>query len=116
MADAVEHDEYGRLAGAISSAHGSNETPSPQADCSRRTRRTANSRFRRRSSVAQLSGDYWSNVTCAPKPASSFVTANPIVDGRRLAVEWWANLQTNDGSSHFSVASSAALCRDRGMS
>ena len=40
--------------------------------------------------------DYWSRVT-ASQTSVELRYGNAIVDGRRLAVEWWANLQTNDG-------------------
>jgi hypothetical protein len=40
--------------------------------------------------------DYWARVT-ASQASVELRYGQPIVDGRRLAVEWWANLQTNDG-------------------
>jgi hypothetical protein len=40
--------------------------------------------------------DYWARVT-APQKSVELRYGTPIVDGRRLAVEWWANLQTADG-------------------
>ena len=40
--------------------------------------------------------DYWSRVT-ASQISVELRYGRSIVDGRRLAVEWWANLQTNDG-------------------
>ena len=40
--------------------------------------------------------DYWSRVT-ASQTSVELRYGRSIVDGRRLAVEWWANLQTNDG-------------------
>jgi ketosteroid isomerase-like protein len=40
--------------------------------------------------------DYWARVT-ASQTSVELRYGNAIVDGRRLAVEWWANLQTNDG-------------------
>ena len=40
--------------------------------------------------------DYWSTVT-ASQTGVELRYGRSIVDGRRLAVEWWANLQTNDG-------------------
>jgi SnoaL-like protein len=40
--------------------------------------------------------DYWSTVT-ASQTSVELRYGRSIVDGRRLAVEWWANLQTNDG-------------------
>jgi len=40
--------------------------------------------------------NYWANVT-ASQTAVELRYGKSIVDGRRLAVEWWANLQTNDG-------------------
>lgn len=40
--------------------------------------------------------DYWSRVT-ASQTGVELRYGKAIVDGRRLAVEWWANLQTTDG-------------------
>ena len=40
--------------------------------------------------------DYWSTVT-ASQTSVELRYGRSIVDGRRLAVEWWANLQTNNG-------------------
>jgi hypothetical protein len=40
--------------------------------------------------------DYWARVT-ASQTSVELRYGQPIVDDRRLAVEWWANLQTNDG-------------------
>ena len=40
--------------------------------------------------------DYWSKVT-ASQTSVELRYGRSIVDGRRLAVEWWANLETNDG-------------------
>jgi hypothetical protein len=40
--------------------------------------------------------DYWRNVT-ASQTKVELQYGRSIVDGRRLAVEWWANLQTADG-------------------
>ena len=40
--------------------------------------------------------EYWSRVT-ASQTSVELRYGRSIVDGRRLAVEWWANLQTNDG-------------------
>ena len=40
--------------------------------------------------------DYWSTVT-ASQTSVELRYGRSIVDGHRLAVEWWANLQTNDG-------------------
>jgi len=40
--------------------------------------------------------DYWSRVT-ASQNSVQLRYGKSIVDGRRLAVEWWANLDTNDG-------------------
>jgi ketosteroid isomerase-like protein len=40
--------------------------------------------------------DYWARVT-ASQTSVELRYGRAIVDGRRLAVEWWANLQTNDG-------------------
>jgi ketosteroid isomerase-like protein len=40
--------------------------------------------------------DYWSRVT-ASQTSVELRYGRSIVDGRRLAVEWWANLQTTDG-------------------
>jgi uncharacterized protein (DUF433 family) len=37
--------------------------------------------------------DYWARVT-ASQTSVELCYGQPIVDGRRLAVEWWANLQT----------------------
>ena len=39
---------------------------------------------------------YWANVT-ASQTDVELRYGKSIVDGRRLAVEWWANLQTSDG-------------------
>ena len=41
--------------------------------------------------------DYWARVT-ASQTSVELRYGLPIVDGNRLAVEWWANLQTNDGA------------------
>jgi ketosteroid isomerase-like protein len=40
--------------------------------------------------------DYWSRVT-ASQTDVKLRYGRSIVDGHRVAVEWWANLQTNDG-------------------
>jgi hypothetical protein len=40
--------------------------------------------------------DYWSKVT-ASQTSVELRYGKSIADGRRLAVEWWANLQTTDG-------------------
>ena len=40
--------------------------------------------------------DYWKRVTAA-QTGVELRYGQPIVDGRRVAVEWWANLQTTDG-------------------
>ena len=40
--------------------------------------------------------DYWANVT-ASQIKVELRYGKSIVDGQRVAVEWWANLQTNDG-------------------
>jgi len=40
--------------------------------------------------------NYWANVT-ASQTGVELRYGKSIRDGRRLAVEWWANLQTNDG-------------------
>ena len=40
--------------------------------------------------------DYWRTVT-ASQTSVELRYGQPIIDGRRVAVEWWANLQTNDG-------------------
>jgi hypothetical protein len=40
--------------------------------------------------------DYWARVT-ASQTSVELRYGQPVVDGRRLAVEWWANLQTGDG-------------------
>src|SRR4029453_15546964 len=40
--------------------------------------------------------DYWSKVT-ASQTSVELRYGRSIVDGRRLAVEWWGKLQTNDG-------------------
>ena len=40
--------------------------------------------------------DYWSRVT-ASQTQVELRYGHAIVDGRRLAVEWWANLETTDG-------------------
>jgi ketosteroid isomerase-like protein len=40
--------------------------------------------------------DYWARVT-ASQTQVELQYGKTIVDGRRLAVEWWANLQTTDG-------------------
>src|ERR687897_234234 len=41
-------------------------------------------------------GDYWSKVTASQRDVE-LRYGQAIVDGPRLAVEWWANLQTTDG-------------------
>jgi hypothetical protein len=41
-------------------------------------------------------GDYWARVT-ASQTSVELRYGRSVVDGRRLAVEWWANLQTTDG-------------------
>ena len=38
--------------------------------------------------------DYWARVT-ASQTSVELRYGQPIVDGRRLAVEWWANLQAD---------------------
>ena len=40
--------------------------------------------------------DYWARVT-ASQTSVELRYGRPVVDGRRLAVEWWANLGTADG-------------------
>ena len=40
--------------------------------------------------------DYWKKVT-ASQTGVELRYGRAVVDGRRVAVEWWANLQTNDG-------------------
>ena len=40
--------------------------------------------------------DYWARVT-ASQTSVELRYGRPIVDGNRLAVEWWANLQTDSG-------------------
>ena len=40
--------------------------------------------------------DYWSTVT-ASQTDVELRYGRPIVDGQRVAVEWWANLRTSDG-------------------
>ena len=40
--------------------------------------------------------DYWSRVT-ASQTKVELRYGRAIVDGRRVAVEWWANLDTTDG-------------------
>jgi uncharacterized protein (TIGR02246 family) len=40
--------------------------------------------------------DYWAKVT-ALQTSVELRYGHPIVDGNRLAVEWWANLETSDG-------------------
>ena len=40
--------------------------------------------------------EYWSRVT-ASQTGVELRYGRSIVDGPRLAVEWWANLQTSDG-------------------
>jgi len=40
--------------------------------------------------------DYWARVT-ASQTSVELRYGKSIADGRRVAVEWWANLQTNDG-------------------
>ncbi len=40
--------------------------------------------------------EYWARVT-ASQTSVELRYGQAIVDGRRLAVEWWANLQTSDG-------------------
>jgi len=41
--------------------------------------------------------EYWARVT-ASQTGVELRYGQAIVDGRRLAVEWWANLQTDGGS------------------
>lgn len=40
--------------------------------------------------------DYWARVT-ASQTSVELRYGQPLVDGNRLAVEWWANLQTSEG-------------------
>ena len=40
--------------------------------------------------------DYWASVT-ASQTSVGLRYGRPVVDGRRLAVEWWANLETTGG-------------------
>jgi ketosteroid isomerase-like protein len=40
--------------------------------------------------------DYWARVT-ASQTSVELRYGQPVVNGNRLAVEWWANLQTSDG-------------------
>ena len=40
--------------------------------------------------------DYWARVTASQKSVE-LRYGQPVVDGNRVAVEWWANLETNDG-------------------
>jgi hypothetical protein len=40
--------------------------------------------------------DYWARVTSS-QTSVELRYGQPVVQGNRLAVEWWANLQTNDG-------------------
>lgn len=40
--------------------------------------------------------DYWSRVT-ASQTKVELRYGRAVVDGQRVAVEWWANLQTHDG-------------------
>src|SRR5687767_5588727 len=40
--------------------------------------------------------DYWARVT-ASQISVELRYGQPIVDGHRLAVEWWANLETDGG-------------------
>jgi hypothetical protein len=40
--------------------------------------------------------DYWARVT-ASQTSVELRYGQPVVDGRRLAVEWWANLGTSSG-------------------
>ncbi|HXH26146.1 MAG TPA: nuclear transport factor 2 family protein [Vicinamibacterales bacterium] len=40
--------------------------------------------------------DYWARVT-ATQTSVELRYGKPVVDGNRVAVEWWANLQTIDG-------------------
>jgi len=40
--------------------------------------------------------DYWARVT-ASQTSVELRYGQSVVDGHRLAVEWWANLQTSDG-------------------
>ena len=40
--------------------------------------------------------DYWARVT-ASQTSVELHYGQPIVDGRRVAVEWWANLETSGG-------------------
>jgi len=41
--------------------------------------------------------DYWRKVT-ASQTSVELRYGRAIVDGQRLAVEWWANLETTDGA------------------
>jgi hypothetical protein len=41
--------------------------------------------------------DYWANVT-ASQTAVELRYGQPVVDGRRVAIEWWANLETTGGA------------------
>ena len=40
--------------------------------------------------------DYWARVT-ASQTSVELRYGQPLVNGRRLAVEWWANLETSGG-------------------
>jgi hypothetical protein len=40
--------------------------------------------------------DYWSTVTASQKSVE-LRYGRAVVDGQRVAVEWWANLQTDNG-------------------
>lgn len=40
--------------------------------------------------------DYWARVT-ASQTSVELRYGHAVADGRRVAVEWWANLQTTDG-------------------
>jgi len=40
--------------------------------------------------------EYWARVT-ASQTSVELRYGQPLIDGNRLAVEWWANLQTTDG-------------------
>src|SRR5687768_14975302 len=75
-------------------APGSSATPISPRRSSPLTRFTGNSPFRSRSSGVRPFR-YWHEVTRS-QSAIELRYGTPLVMGRRLAVEWWANL-LNDG-------------------
>jgi len=60
--------------------------------------------------------DYWSRVT-ASQTGVELRYGQSVTDGSRVAVEWWANLQTNDGpltlaGEFFLVFADTGECRE----